>query len=203
MRRLPALAFGLMLAVMAAPALLDAVRALPAAPVLDTLRAGEPVSDAEQGRAADALAGLTSTRALADRAVLLPPAEAEAAAVEALARRPLDAHTWLRLAHLRQAREAPAAEVAAALVASMAAAPTDRPLLFARLPLAAAAWEGVRDADRARVLDQVALAWDVDARRVRGLLVSPQGAALLRRMFARSRGPEAPPEGPPPPESAG
>lgn len=192
MRGGPAFLFGLLLTTIAAPALVNAVHALAAAPVMDSLRAGEPVSKAARLHAAKALAHLTDARALADQAVLLPPGKAEAAAKKALAQRPLDAHTWLRLAHLRFTRGAPAEEVAGAVVASMAAAPTDRPLLFARLPLAAATWTGVKPEDRARVLDQVALAWDVDPDRVRWLLRSPQGVALLRRMFEHTRAPGEP-----------
>lgn len=205
MRALPALAVGAMLSALAAPALLDAMRALPAGAVIDAMRAGSHVSEATRLGAAEALKGVSEARLLADRAALLPPGTAaEATAVAALKQRPLDAHTWLRLAYLRQARGAPKAEVAAAVVASMMAAPTNRPLLFARLPLAAEAWEGIsRPADRTRVLDQVALAWDVDPARTRTMLRSLDGAALLRRMFSRTQAPAVQPIAAPLQGSAG
>lgn len=198
--------FGLALTALAGPALVDAVRAVPVLPVMDALRSGSAVSDLERSRAAALLSPLTSARPLADRAALLPPDradEAEAAAVGALRRRPLDAHTWLRLAHLRHARGASAADVGRAVVASMAAAPTHRPLLFARLPVAATAWSGITPDERERVLAQTALAWEMDPARVRSLLAFPDGVALLRRLFARTQAREAPPGAEPPPEFEG
>lgn len=112
--------------------------------------------------------------------------------------RPLDAHGWARLAWERQRDGAPAREVAAAVVFSMRAAPTDRPLLFARLPLAAAAWDGFTAAERTVVLDQARLAWAVDRRRARASAPGPQGARLLARSLTREERPAAAP----PPGSA-
>lgn len=111
-----------------------------------------------------------------------------------LARRPLDAHGWARLAWERHRQGAPPRAVAAAVALSMRAAPTDRPLLFARLPLAAAAWDGFTPAEQALVLDQAALAWAVDRRTAR----EAAGPRLLARSLSRA----APPAAAPPPAPA-
>lgn len=108
-----------------------------------------------------------------------------------LAGRPLDAHGWARLAWDRHQQGALPRAVAAAVALSMRAAPTDRPLLFARLPLAAAAWDGFTPEDRALALDQAALAWAVDRRKAR----DAAGPRLLARSLSRAAPPAA---GPPP-----
>lgn len=117
-------------------------------------------------------AGLAAALALL---LTLPPLP------EGPAVRPLDAYGWAALAADRHAAGAPAAEVAAALVLSMRAAPTDRPLLFARLPLAPTAWPALTPAQRAEVTAQVRLAWAVDRRRARAALPGVAGARLLAR----------------------
>lgn len=159
---------GLLLVGLGLPALIQAVRALPAAHL-------PPDAPPAVVRAAAAAADARTRGMLLSP---LDPTAARAALREALADRPRDAHAWARLAWL-DLTIGDGRAAAEAVVRSMQAAPTDRPLLFARLPLAAAAWDQVTPAARGVVLDQVRLAWDVDRRRTRAALAPPQGLRLL------------------------
>jgi hypothetical protein len=191
-----AVLLGLVLLALAVPRLAAALVELPGDRVLQTLRAGVPVTDAALEAAADTralslrlietadtrreLGALLHTRAVRDPDAPDARAPAGRALADGLARAPLDPFAWTRLATLATLDDRPE-DALRALRASWAAAPYEPALTALRLRLALAHWPLAGDTERRILATEARHLWRADPEALAALAAEhPRARRLLR-----------------------
>ncbi len=184
-----ALGTGLALVSLAIPHTLAAFAGLPARPVIDELRAGNPVPPRYVATAIDYQRAMLRSgengRAMADLALLFEAADRPAGDIyrRSLALSPAQPFVWTALLHyeIRQGNTGLAETgldgggLGALLERSIAVAPSDRRLTFERLELGILAWRRLDPRIQEIVAREVRVAARLDSRRV---------AAIAKRRFA-------------------
>lgn len=175
-------ALGLALLWLAVPRTVAAWATLDAQPALEKLQSGKLPTDAELSLGVAglrrAIGWVPSARRLTDLALLefeqalRLPADASARAallaqserdlVEGLAANPVNGFAWLRLAAVRELREAPPRQIAAALVQSLDMAPNMRKLWLPRAAMFLSYWPLLNEDELPAMRAQLRTIWVTD-----------------------------------------
>lgn len=181
---------GVALLYLAVPRTMASWASLDARPAIEKLSDGKAPSDLELKAGVSglqrAIAWIPSGRRLTDLALLeleqavrLPTTDparelrltrAERHLVEGLVAAPMNGFAWFRLAIVRELRQAPPREVAAALVQSLDMAPNMRKLWLARASMCLAYWREFTFEELLAVRAQLRTIWTTDPAMQRALM---------------------------------